>query len=304
MKNKLLIVFLLLVFGSIRPVLGVGLEPENKLTAEFIPKVTYNKETGSFLYEYTLTNSRESQQSIWNVLIPLKGDLDASSIGDIQGPQDSGSAGGETELGTAKVSWVIVADAPWEDQSQPPPGMLEPGSQLSGFSFKTTQVPSLPTIQDFYARGWVRDITEEEAVEYFSNLAGKQFTNMDEVPDELFLASPLGQPTHERAFRGKTVAPEVVSEDQLQPLPLTERLVSLKDEAASLGWIKSPGIVTSLNQKLKNALKDLEKGNEKAAAGVLKAFLNELDAQRGKHINENAYWLLRANVEFLIDRLK
>lgn len=39
------------------------------------------------------------------------------------------------------------------------------------------------------------------------------------------------------------------------------------------------------------------------AVGVLGALLHELDAQRGKHVSDAAYTLLRANAEYLLRRL-
>ena len=38
---------------------------------------------------------------------------------------------------------------------------------------------------------------------------------------------------------------------------------------------------------LEEALKQFEKGNEKAGINILKAFINEVEAQKGKHIDEH-----------------
>jgi len=79
-------------------------------------------------------------------------------------------------------------------------------------------------------------------------------------------------------------------------------------ETCELGWISNPGICNSLRVKLEQASRALERGNNEAAVGLLQAFLNELEAQHGdepgKHVNDNAYWLLKVNVEFILERME
>jgi hypothetical protein len=48
----------------------------------------------------------------------------------------------------------------------------------------------------------------------------------------------------------------------------------------------------SLTSKVKNAAKSINKGNDKAASGQLNAFINHVEAQRGKKISESAAVLL------------
>ncbi len=70
------------------------------------------------------------------------------------------------------------------------------------------------------------------------------------------------------------------------------------------GWITNNGIINSLNVKLRAAKESLQKDKKETAANQLKAFINELNAQKGKHINENAWALLKANAEFIIAKLE
>ncbi|MFC1760799.1 nitrous oxide reductase family maturation protein NosD [Planctomycetota bacterium] len=49
--------------------------------------------------------------------------------------------------------------------------------------------------------------------------------------------------------------------------------------------IEHKGTANSLKAKLDAAVKQLEKGNEKAAINILKAFINEVEAQKGKKID-------------------
>ncbi len=63
----------------------------------------------------------------------------------------------------------------------------------------------------------------------------------------------------------------------------------------------------SLQAKLDAATRSLARGNAASACGQLEAFLRELDAQHGpqpgKHIDDNAYTLLKIGIEYLLRRL-
>ena len=74
-----------------------------------------------------------------------------------------------------------------------------------------------------------------------------------------------------------------------------------------LGWITNAGICRSLRTKLNQAARSLDRGNTRSARGQLESFTQELDAQHGeppgKHVTDNAYWLLRTNAAYLIEHL-
>jgi hypothetical protein len=72
------------------------------------------------------------------------------------------------------------------------------------------------------------------------------------------------------------------------------------DQVCKLGWIDNQGVCNSLSVKLQNAQKSL---GTPAAKNLLQAFLNELSAQNGKHVNANAYALLSTNVSYIADKL-
>lgn len=85
---------------------------------------------------------------------------------------------------------------------------------------------------------------------------------------------------------------------------LTEMMTTDLDDAYQKGWIDNKGIYNSLSKKLEHAQKQLDKGKTKQALNQLNAFLNQLEAQKGKHVNEEAYNLLHFNVEALIERME
>lgn len=66
---------------------------------------------------------------------------------------------------------------------------------------------------------------------------------------------------------------------------LLMRLKGLEQVACARGWIDNLGVCTSLRVKIDH--------------GDTDALLNELEAQRGKHVNDSAYFLLVGNVRAL-----
>jgi hypothetical protein len=75
----------------------------------------------------------------------------------------------------------------------------------------------------------------------------------------------------------------------------------------ALAWVTSQGICNSLQVKLIQASRSLDRGLRPAAKGQLEAFLAELDAQHGpepgKHVSDNACWLLMINAECVLSRM-
>ena len=67
-----------------------------------------------------------------------------------------------------------------------------------------------------------------------------------------------------------------------------ESTISDIERAYSLGWIDNQGIKNSLIKKLES------KNTQKTG------FVNELNAQRGKHINEQAFQILLEDIEWVL----
>ncbi len=101
---------------------------------------------------------------------------------------------------------------------------------------------------------------------------------------------------------GLTISPQTISEF-LSPPSLLDTLISYKHQAMALKWIDNEGIANSLDQKLENAKQKLENRDSVAARNILQAFVNEVEAQKDKHLTSEAYALLKFNAEYLIDRL-
>jgi hypothetical protein len=85
------------------------------------------------------------------------------------------------------------------------------------------------------------------------------------------------------------------------------RIVSIGDLAADvtascgMKLIEPGGLCQSLKAKADASDAALKRGNKRAATGNLHAFLNELKAQDGKHIQEPALTILREEAEALLN---
>jgi len=80
-------------------------------------------------------------------------------------------------------------------------------------------------------------------------------------------------------------------------------LSSLVDELLAAGMIDNAGIANSLTNKSNAAAAQIARGNTAAANNQLNAFINELNAQAGKHLSLQGYNLLKAAALYYISRL-
>jgi hypothetical protein len=79
-------------------------------------------------------------------------------------------------------------------------------------------------------------------------------------------------------------------------------LLASLDYMCSLGWI-ARGQCQSLRAKLMAAKAAVERGHVNTAENVLDAFINELDAQVGKHVTQQAFDILKPSAEYVIGDL-
>lgn len=74
-------------------------------------------------------------------------------------------------------------------------------------------------------------------------------------------------------------------------------------EACQLEWIDQTATCPGLRAKLDASAAALARGDSAAANEQLRGFLRDIEAQHGgepgQHVNDDAYWLLRTNVEFV-----
>lgn len=75
--------------------------------------------------------------------------------------------------------------------------------------------------------------------------------------------------------------------------------------ACSLNWIADQVVCAHLAGDLDQAQLAVNQGNNSGGRAQLQSFLAELDTQHGPGlpVNDNAYWLLKINVEFILSRI-
>lgn len=87
-------------------------------------------------------------------------------------------------------------------------------------------------------------------------------------------------------------------------LPITiDELKATVEELGSQGHIDSQGIVQSLHAKLNVAQKLIDDGKIEQAKNILNTFINEIQAQSGKHITPEAAEILIESAEHIISNL-
>ena len=263
--RKYFLPFLLIWLIPCQLAWGLDYEKPNKIDIVVFPKVTYDQNRDIFTYIYSLTSTPKSIQEVHSF----------SVVTDKNYPDANSPDGWEVHKSTSPglppmVDWT----AGWGDLPEgkvvpshgnidPSPFNIKSGNSLTGFSFESKGLPGVTT---FFSEGFVKipDVTEEP---------------VEEGPHS---PRDFGRD----AFKGGTVGPVAVSDTSLGGL--IDRLISLKDSMPGYGWITNQGIINSLNVKLNSAKQSILKGNNKAAQNQLNAFINELEAQKGTHVNEHA----------------
>lgn len=282
MKNQVFkpfIVFFCFFFVMIQ-VFGYDPGRYSKVDVSIAPEISILSSSGNFTYKLTINSSHKSLQEIMDfLLVTSESNLNSSC------PLGWEISLGETHPALPKMirwgsGWGDLPEGkiiPDHDYVDPSPFNIKPGESLSGFSFESK---SLPGIVDFYAAGYAKLLTTEEE------------------PESTF---PPGHTFLDDLFKGTTIGPVGVSDTS--PGGLIDRLILLKDETPKYNWITNQGILNSLNVKLKAAKESIARGNKKAAVNQLEAFIRELEAQKGKHVDPNAWALLKSNAEYLIFKL-
>jgi WD40 repeat protein len=80
-------------------------------------------------------------------------------------------------------------------------------------------------------------------------------------------------------------------------------LIAAKERTCALGWINQKTVCNSLDAKLAEAKGAIERGQFSTAKNKLNEFISQLDAQRGKAVNQQAYDLLKTDALYVIAHL-
>lgn len=249
-------------------------EPATKVYPNITACLYYESDSGLYKYEYKLKNDLKSQQRLLafmlNYYAPLKS---------IKTPNEEWGIGFFSYRQTIDWSNDMISS----DGMATPYDGIAPDSSVSGFTFISSGLPVIVTC-------------------YFEG-ASKGLAFPDEPPEKV---SELLRPLRE--FPANTVKRKILGpKNPPDPFIYTDflgTLISYKHQAYELGWIDNQGIVNSLNKKLEHAKEQLDKGKTKQAINHLNTFINEVNAQEGKHLSSEAYALLKYNAEYLIEKLE
>ncbi len=277
-------------------------------TATVSVAVSYDPTNYIFIYSYSVSNSKQSAGKIDALNIDISTAPNGASLGSndlLNGATGYSGFGSATSLADS----VGNATIPVGFKSQPagwssgptaqftaswygplPPGdYIAPGESLGAFVLTSH---GLPGIRHFAVRPAYNSADFLPGIDDDSSEA-TQISDLDNEIQRVIQS------------QGYTIGP-------VQPPSLTDSgqlldfMAALKHQAASLGWIYGPGsdgIVRSLDAKLTAAKASAASGDGKAAINQLNAFINELQAQRGKTISDNAFYLLQPNAQFIISKL-
>lgn len=241
-------------------------------------------------------------------------------------PLWDGSPFFSSNIGAYTIDWYPAAKIKNLDETYSPPvGALQPGQTLAGFSLSSSYLPGPTT---FYAQGWVMPVNQGQLMDRINQQLGTTYDSIEEVPQGMVRqVYPSARSIKENSFQGVTLAP-MLSPAGLSPADLVIRLISLKHQATSLGWLRGHEFIKDLDEKLDQAQKALAQGKDVKARKKLEQFIKKLEEQRKEQlerrreasekgrdehaehseddkrfISDNAFFLLKANAEFIISKL-
>jgi hypothetical protein len=256
-------------------------------------KPAVSLEGGVFSYRYKIDNPAENNGEIREISINIGRDVlvDAEVTGDgLTYCAHHSEAASQKSLALTPMVPVGAATPTGWSCNYLPTGRfsfasfnsryrIKPGTSQDGYTLKSMGIPG------------IRDILIEPAIDY------QAFP-----PDWEGDSSRLQALREKVNFTAKTIGPKAPPK-VFVPSNFIDYLISIKEQAFSLGWIKNQGLVTSLDAKLNNAKKKIASGDKKTAKNLLSAFQNEVQAQNGKQLTPEAYALLYFNAKYMIDRL-
>ncbi|MDZ7716204.1 MAG: hypothetical protein U5J95_08340 [Balneolaceae bacterium] len=218
----------------------------------------------NYIYEYQLLSSGKSEQNIDAFYVEIHSD-----VTQITSPPEW--LGSVSEARKKIVYWG----------SRGREFDIAPKEERNEFGFASKEMPSVVT---YYSSGYIETPKVPEG----------------EAPP---LESIVGADIFENSIQGKTIGPRKLPDD-ISDSALLDTLYSYLTFSCDTIWIENRGVCRSLEAKLDNVARQLERGNTKTAANNLQAFLNELQALKENQLSSEAFALLYYNGEYLLDQLR
>ena len=247
----------------------VHIEPATKIQPRVIAQVTVDPSTGAYRYAYIVASGPASQQGVVELRLRTR----APVVGRVNSPPGwvgsmglapGASEGGPIDWTKTDITWIATRVV----------YLIRPGQSLAGFEATSPGPPGIVT----------------------AALCGDVPAFRPTRQGVVYITDRL--PYEQNHVPIPTVGPVPPEELPQSQLDRAVRVKELLGRAMELGWVGGPG--RSLQAKLEQACADYDRGNPDKAAKNLQAFLRELEAQRGKHVSQEAYYLLKLNVEQLL----
>jgi hypothetical protein len=288
--------FILLAFLN-TPALAEG--PPNQLKDIGVSFEIEKSSSGLFTYKYSVSNPASNNGDIFFIHVFLGQDAEKEANGTLKGltkctfsaehssksifesnavtatgsmAPSGWSCGYGTLAGFTEASYGWAGDVP---------RMIHPGESLGGFALVSR---GLPEIREMIA---------------------KPFLDMDKMPSESEGDVDIAKVWNDTLnWVGKTVGPksppkDFVAEDFLS------HIISLKNEAAQLGWIKGSQLLNELDGHFDKAQKALGKKSQSQVKSELEKVISLTKKGKGKsgEMTAEAQALLRYNTEYFLENL-
>lgn len=238
--------------------------------------IALSTESGGYTYRLRLANGTASParqgRGIRLISIPCADDSHPMTVGVAQ-PTGWGFRAQDGLDGRKRCQFFAGRSA-----------VLDPGSAVDSLTLRTSALPGIGIAYVYGIGGMVEMATGEETPDTVLALlvaAGREGVHVTTL-------LPVRSPS-EVATVGAAV--QILGAD-------LDRL------CGELGWIDNPGVCQSFRAKLSAASSALGRGNSGTVRNQLSAFRSHLEAQRGKHVSENGYALLRAVAERALELLQ
>ncbi|MFL5813214.1 MAG: hypothetical protein ACJ763_06525 [Bdellovibrionia bacterium] len=250
------------------------LDPSNKVKPSINASVLSDSSSGLYTYSFKVSNLAGAVQMLQEIYISHP-----SAVSQASAPADwqSGEYRNKGVWGWVKTKGSIHG--------------ISAGQSVSGFSFKSTGIPGIVDAkfagerrEEFTTPG--DDATADVAASFERIYANLKTQYPDKFGKQVALKT-IGPVDPPAAFNAQSVI---------------KNLITLVNQSRSQSWIDNDGIANSLLAKLNTALSKAV-SDPKAAKNVLSAFLNDVQAQNGKHLSSESYALLYFNGKYLLDRL-
>lgn len=243
--------------------------PGNQVKPFVYVSVSLDSAGDLFSYSYEVINEKDAISGLYSFSVEIK-----APIENAKNPNNSWFSGMYPRLSV--YDWAHTGG---EEVG------IQPSENQKGFFFQSLGLPAI-------VKGYASSVTGV----FFS-----EEQEREELPYEVdVVVDSLKRITEHVTFQ--TIGPKVLPEN-ISNTALVDTLQSYLSFSCDTTWIKNQGICRSLETKLENVDRQLQRENTSPARGSLQAFLNEVEALREKQLSSEAYALLWFNGQYLLERL-